>query len=626
MSTSSPSQEFQEQMMTMLNTTFTKLTTVMSEARSNESKADWPKFAGDTRKFKTWYLAIVAQLSIAPWKEFYDSTNNTVIKTTGNTALNEKLYAKLLLCLEGQVLQDMVSRKHLRANGLLLLSELSQTYRPSHVPEVTAAKTVEFWSTLKRSSNESVDAYYNRFQALLDDLDEAGEPIPIRSAIRQFLFTLGADFAPIQNNYRIGLLPEEWKTTDWPSLLVLCRDYANSVCPHGHKQDSSSDKDGYSFDRSAHHKKVKQWFMNPVKFRTEMEAEQNKNPGKCLYHLTKSHPTCDCYIKKECDKLLATERSNGSNTSSSNSQSGTNGQLRNITELVDEDTPVDEDDIIDTMLDSNDTNEEELFYFTRIKNHYLHLVKSSSSSRHSMDYPIIVDSGANYHMFREKEFFTSLVPTQGKVVLGDGKTTLDIHGIGQIKCMIGPNTLIIDNVRHVPDLAQSIYSLFLHIKQQQHGIQSSFDDGLHLKFPTFTTKTIVGSADIYLDAVPHPDNHGVSEESSIYSDNAHHTCHHTIIHQSNVEPSKDDNLLQSIRQYYAEIKTKQQLNLNLPAGFRSSSSLQKDYNIFAPPCKARSAEVLLPTTETLDQPTTENSTPTIATLSSIESNTDSSVC
>jgi hypothetical protein len=62
----------------------------MSEAKSTESKADWPKFAGDTRKFKPWY--IVAQLSIVPWKEFYDSTNNTVIKTTGNTALNEKLY------------------------------------------------------------------------------------------------------------------------------------------------------------------------------------------------------------------------------------------------------------------------------------------------------------------------------------------------------------------------------------------------------------------------------------------------------------------------------------------------------------------------------------------------------
>jgi hypothetical protein len=231
-STSSPdssSQDFQQQMMTMLNATFTKLTTVMTESKAIDSKSDWPKFAGDMKKIKHWYLAIVDQLSLTPWKEFYDSTNNTFVKTTGNTALNEKLYAKLLLCLEGQVFQDMVSRKHLRANGLLLLSELSQTYRPSHVPEVTAAKTVEFWSTLKRSLNESVDAYYNRFKALLDDLEEAGEPIPIRSAIHQFLFTLGADFAPIQNNFCIGLLPEEWKTTDWPSLLVLCRDYANSV-------------------------------------------------------------------------------------------------------------------------------------------------------------------------------------------------------------------------------------------------------------------------------------------------------------------------------------------------------------------------------------------------------------
>jgi len=157
-------------------------------------------------------------------------------------------------------------------------------------------------------------------------------------------------------------------------LLVLCRDYANSVRPHGHKQDSNSDKDGSSFDHSAHHKKVKQWFMNPVKFRAEMEAGQDKNPGKCLYHLTKPHPTCDCYIKKECDKLLATKRSNGSNTCSNTTQSGTNGQLRNITELVDDDTPVSEDNIIDTMLDSNDTNEEELFYFMRLKNHYLRLV------------------------------------------------------------------------------------------------------------------------------------------------------------------------------------------------------------------------------------------------------------
>jgi len=107
------SSDFQNQLMTMLTETFSKLTTVMSDSKSSESKSDWPKFSGDTKKIRHWYLAIVAQLSLAPWKEFYDSTNNTVLQTTLNTSLNEKLYAKLLLCLECQVFQDMVSRKHL---------------------------------------------------------------------------------------------------------------------------------------------------------------------------------------------------------------------------------------------------------------------------------------------------------------------------------------------------------------------------------------------------------------------------------------------------------------------------------------------------------------------------------
>ena len=39
-----------------------------------------------------------------------------------------------------------------------------------------------------------------------------------------------------------------------------------------------------------------------------------------------------------------------------------------------------DDEIVDTLSDSNDTNEDELFYFARIKNHYLHLVKSSNKS------------------------------------------------------------------------------------------------------------------------------------------------------------------------------------------------------------------------------------------------------
>jgi hypothetical protein len=105
-----------------------------------------------------------------------------------------------------------VSRKHLRANGLLLLHKLLQTYKPRRAPEVIAAKTGEFWSQLKHSLNESIDSYYNRFHELLDDLLEADGPIPMKSAIHHFIFMLGLEFKMIQNNFCICNLPSEWQT------------------------------------------------------------------------------------------------------------------------------------------------------------------------------------------------------------------------------------------------------------------------------------------------------------------------------------------------------------------------------------------------------------------------------
>jgi hypothetical protein len=65
-------------------------------------------------------------------------------------------------------------------------------------------------------------------------------------------------------------------------------------------------------DRAAHHKKVKQWFINPTKLCRELESEQKKQSDKCIYHLSKSHPTAACSVKKECDKILVDKKdSNG---------------------------------------------------------------------------------------------------------------------------------------------------------------------------------------------------------------------------------------------------------------------------------------------------------------------------
>ncbi len=97
--------DFQMQMLAVLNNTFSQLSTVisdtssvlkdakiaMTESKSADAKSEWMKFSGDSKKFNSWYLAVMAQLSIAPWLELYDTTTNSVVKTTSNAVLNGKL-------------------------------------------------------------------------------------------------------------------------------------------------------------------------------------------------------------------------------------------------------------------------------------------------------------------------------------------------------------------------------------------------------------------------------------------------------------------------------------------------------------------------------------------------------
>ena len=101
-----------------------------------------------------------------------------------------------------------------------------------------------------------------------------------------------------------------------------------------------------------------------------------------------------------------------------------------------------------------------------------------------------------------KGIFESITPATGHVILGDGKTSIKILGVGTVKCCIGDNILSINNVCYVPELSESIYSLFQHIQLPGHGIKSSFEDGLFIVFPTFQTRAIIGQSDIYLDAIP----------------------------------------------------------------------------------------------------------------------------
>jgi hypothetical protein len=99
-----------DQVLLMLTDSFSKMASALTD-KNVESKADWLKFSGDHKKFRSWYLALVTQLSIAPWTELYDSFKNDVVSMTTNTTLNGKLYSKLILALEGW-LYNMLSHKN----------------------------------------------------------------------------------------------------------------------------------------------------------------------------------------------------------------------------------------------------------------------------------------------------------------------------------------------------------------------------------------------------------------------------------------------------------------------------------------------------------------------------------
>jgi len=109
----------------------------------------------------------------------------------------------------------------------------------------------------------------------------------------------------------------------------------------------------------------------------------------------------------------------------------------------------------------------------------------------------------------------------------------------------------------VPDLSESIYSLFCHIQSPGHSVYSSFEEGLYIVFPQFKVQAILGESDIYLDMVP-----TTMVQSSPLMENCSSTvtdsfCRNLKQFTDDVtaETKYLDNLLVSLWNYYKEVKT-----------------------------------------------------------------------
>ena len=73
----------------------------------------------------------------------------------------------------------------------------------------------------------------------------------------------------------------------------------------------------------------------------------------------------------------------------------------------------------------------------------------------------------------------------------------------------------------------------------------------------------MGNHNIYLNATPHMDEISALSEKSPIVNHEHVVCQNLL----------SDNLLCDLYQYYSKVKTKWQLSMDVPAGFRQSSQL-----------------------------------------------------
>jgi hypothetical protein len=115
--------------------------------------------------------------------------------------------------------------------------------------------------------------------------------------------------------------------------------------------------------------------------------------------------------------------------------------------------------------------------------------------------------------------------------------------------MYGWSMLTISNVLCIPELSESIYSLFQRIQTPDHRLESSYEDGLFIILPPFCTKAIIGKDDIYLDFYPINVNNSdvMSDYTSIASPSLEKCSHVTAFQQQlDQEISLLDHSLQTL--------------------------------------------------------------------------------
>jgi len=178
---------------------------------SSISKHKWPIFSGDSSSFIDWkaqFLAVLCASELAP---LYDPLLDDLMYPTTRgdiMAYDVQLYSRLITALPSK--SSFIGASEYRSKGLALWHALTQEHEStgsySHLDHLLSSF---YSSSLQRENSESVDAYWNRFFALVRKIQrDRNAPNFSKEYIRRrFLTSLGAGFEFIvedANNDRLS--------------------------------------------------------------------------------------------------------------------------------------------------------------------------------------------------------------------------------------------------------------------------------------------------------------------------------------------------------------------------------------------------------------------------------------
>jgi len=196
-------------------------------------KRSWaPDLPLDISNFENWSNLFLIKASGCELNSLYSPSEQNFVSTTSDSELDHRLYSRIMECLG--TTNQFTKNLDKVGQGLSLWKILAQTYGPTLSEEYMHSKLGDFWTTMSRSANESVDEYYNRFRFMVSQLPMKGTNIPEKSLRLRFLLTLGNEFQRFVDDSRDLKLEQRFVDLPWESVLELLRKISAS-----HKLSSS---------------------------------------------------------------------------------------------------------------------------------------------------------------------------------------------------------------------------------------------------------------------------------------------------------------------------------------------------------------------------------------------------